>query len=167
MWRFLSTSGGYPMESHNFERLQAHILFLSVSDNFEVARKEWSLHSIEISEEMDNCPCGQEIKEHCYIENKRNGNTTYVGNVCINRFLEISTGTLFDGLKRIKKDINANPNQALIDYANEKGYLFDKEYEFLISTMKKRILTDKQKAWKEKINNRILKEIVVKNRTVR
>lgn len=155
------------MESHNFERLQQHILSLSVSDNFEVARKEWSLHSIEISEEMDNCPCGQDIKEHCYIENKRNGNTTYVGNICINRFLEISTGTLFEGLKRIKKDIHANPNEALINYANSKGYLYDKEYDFLISTMKKRKLTDKQIAWKEKINNRILKEVVVKNRTDR
>lgn len=116
---------------------------------------------------MDKCPCGQEIKEHCYIENKKNGNKTYVGNVCINRFLEISTGTLFDGLKRIRNDISANPNQALIEYANDKGYLFDKEYEFLISTMKKRNLTDKQKSWKEKINHRILNEVVVKKRTLR
>ncbi|HDX4251062.1 TPA: hypothetical protein ROG52_005737 [Klebsiella oxytoca] len=155
------------MESHNFERLKQHILSLSVSTNFEVARTEWKLHSIEVSDEFDNCPCGQEIKEHCYIENSSNGNTTYVGNVCINRFLEISTGTLFDGLKRIKKYIHANPNQALIEYANRKGYLFDKEFDFLISTIKKRNLSDKQKAWKEKINNRILNEIVVKNRTVR
>ncbi|MBZ7458998.1 hypothetical protein FMJ29_08455 [Klebsiella michiganensis] len=155
------------MESHNFERLQAHILSLSVSDNFEVARKEWNLHSIEISEEMDNCPCGQEIKEHCYIENKRNGNTTYVGNVCINRFMEISTGTLFDGLKRIKKNIFANANKALIEYADQKGYLYDRDYGFLIDTMNQRKLSDKQKAWKERINTRILKEVVVKNRTNR
>jgi len=74
------------MESHNFERLKEHILSLSVSKNFEVAKTEWSLHSIEVSEEMDSCPCGQDIKEHCYIENKKNGNTTYVGNVCINIF---------------------------------------------------------------------------------
>ncbi|HGV9341538.1 TPA: hypothetical protein ACNOH3_003244 [Enterobacter hormaechei] len=155
------------MESHNFERLKEHILSLSVSKNFEVAKTEWSLHSIEVSEEMDSCPCGQDIKEHCYIENNQNGNTTYVGNVCINRFLNISTGTLFDGLKRIKKDIYANPNLALIEYANSKGYLFDKDYDFLIGTMKKRNLSDKQRQWKEKINNRILREVVVKNRTAR
>lgn len=155
------------MESHNFERLKEHILSLSVSKNFEVAKTEWSLHSIEVSEEMDSCPCGQDIKEHCYIENNKNGNTTYVGNVCINRFLNISTGTLFDGLKRIKKDIYANPNLALIEYANSKGYLFDKDYNFLIGTMKKRNLSDKQRQWKEKINNRILREVVVKNRTAR
>ncbi|WP_336657619.1 hypothetical protein [Enterobacter hormaechei] len=107
------------------------------------------------------------IKEHCYIENKKNGNTTYVGNVCINRFLNISTGTLFEGLKRIKKNIHANPNLALIEYANDKGYLYDKEYDFLVDTMKKRNLSEKQRLWKEKINNRILKEVVVKNRTAR
>jgi len=155
------------MEGHNFEKLKEHILSLSVSDNFQVAKAEWSLHSIEVSDEMDNCPCGQQIKEHCYIENSKNGKTTYVGNVCINRFLEISTGTLFDGLKRIKKDIHANPNQALIEYANRKGYLFENEYDFLISTMKKRNLSEKQKTWKARINNRILKEVVVQNRTAR
>ena len=140
------------MENHNFERLKEHILSLSVSKNFEVAKTEWKLHSIEVTEELDSCPCGQDIKEHCYIENKKNGNRTYVGNKCINR---------------IKENIYANPNLALIEYANDKGYLYDKEYDFLVDTMKKRNLSDKQKLWKEKINNRILKEIVVKSRTAR
>ncbi|HDT1854079.1 MULTISPECIES: hypothetical protein [Enterobacter cloacae complex] len=81
--------------------------------------------------------------------------------------MNISTGTLFEGLKRIKKNIHANPNLALIEYANDKGYLYDKEYDFLVDTMKKRNLSEKQRLWKEKINNRILKEVVVKNRTAR
>ena len=38
------------MENHNFERLKEHILSLSVSKNFEVAKTEWSLHSIEVSD---------------------------------------------------------------------------------------------------------------------
>ena len=50
------------------------------------------LEDVEVSEEFDNCPCGQEIKEHCYIRNLLNGNKTYVGNVCINRFIGINTG---------------------------------------------------------------------------
>jgi hypothetical protein len=44
------------MESHNLERLKLHILPLSVSRNFDVARQEWDLVAIEISEEFDNCP---------------------------------------------------------------------------------------------------------------
>ena len=86
---------------HNFEKLRAHILPLSESPSFELARSEWQLVDVEVSEEFDSCPCGQQIKEHCYIQNILNGSRTYVGNVCINRFLGIDTGNLFDGLKRI------------------------------------------------------------------
>jgi hypothetical protein len=84
------------MEGNSFERLKSHILPLSASQSFNVARTEWSLVAVEISEEFDQCPCGQDIKEHCYIRNRLNGNQTYVGNVC-----------LFDGLKRIAKDLTA------------------------------------------------------------
>lgn len=156
------------MEGHNFERLKAHILQLSVASDFEQARLEWKLHAVEISEEFDQCPCGKEIKEHCYILNSRNGNKTYVGNVCIDRFLGIDTGNLFDGLKRITLNRGANANADLIEYAWKNGYLFsDKEYSFLKSTMKKRNLSSNQISWKIKINNRILKGTVVRRRTVR
>ncbi|HFX3223688.1 TPA: hypothetical protein ACID9T_006237, partial [Pseudomonas aeruginosa] len=104
------------MDGHNFERLKAHILMHSVSDDFEVARREWSLVAIEVTEEFDQCPCGQDIKEHCYIRNSLNGNQTYVGNVCINRFLQINTGNLFEGLKRIASDLKANANHDLIEH---------------------------------------------------
>ena len=42
------------METHNFERLKAHISPLSVSSTFDVARKEWDPVGVEISEEFDN-----------------------------------------------------------------------------------------------------------------
>jgi hypothetical protein len=156
------------MESHNFERLKAHILPLSESDRFDVARLEWDLVGVEISDEFDNCPCGQDIKEHCYIRNRLNGNSTYVGNVCINRFIQIDTGNLFDGLKRIAKDDTANANNDLIEHAYRMGYLYDeKEYNFLKQTMHKRNLSEKQIAWKQKINRRILQQTKVRKRTVR
>ncbi len=156
------------MDSHNFERLKAHILPLSVSKNFDVARMEWELVAVEISEEFDYCPCGQEIKEHCYIENRRNRNKTYVGNVCINRFIQIDTGNLFDGLRRIALDPTANPNGDLIDHAFRMGYLFnEKEYSFLHQIKRKRNLSQAQMAWKIKINRRIVSKTVVQKRTVR
>ncbi|MBK8276697.1 MAG: hypothetical protein IPK92_12945 [Nitrospira sp.] len=152
---------------HNFERLKAHILPLSRANVFDVARTEWRLVAVEISEEFDNCPCGQEIKEHCYIQNSVTGHNTYVGNVCINRFIGIDTGNLFNGLRRIAEDDTTNANADVIDYANERGFLYDKEYAFLMSTRLKRTLSDKQKAWKQKINRRILNKIVVQRRTSR
>ena len=153
--------------THNFERLKAHILPLSQAATFEAARSEWVLDSIEVSDEFDLCPCGQDIKEHCYLRNTVTGHQTYVGNVCVNRFIGIDTGTLFDGLRRIKENLAANPNLAVIAYAESKGFLFDKEPQFLRSTVRKRILSSAQKAWKEKINRRILNGTVVKRRTTR
>jgi hypothetical protein len=152
------------MEQHNFERLKAHILPLSRASSFEIARREWDLIGIEMSEELDNCPCGQEIREHCIIKNRLNGNTTYVGNVCINRFVGIDTGNLFEGLKRIVKNHSANANVDLIEHAQKFGYLYDNEYKFLMQTRNKRKLSGKQLAWKQKINRRIVNKIVVRRR---
>lgn len=150
---------------HNFERLKAHILPLSVSTNFSSARTEWTLVGIEVSDEFDNCPCGHEIKEHCHIQNRLNGNATYVGNVCINRFIGIETGNLFAGLKRIAADDTANANQDLIFHAYKFGYIYEREYQFLIDTRLKRKLSAKQIEWKRKINRRIINSTVVQRRS--
>lgn len=160
--------------SQNFEALKSHILPLSSAQNFQEARTEWRLVAVEISEELDECPCGQPIKEHCYIRNHITGHQTYVGNICVNRFIGIDTGTLFDGLRRIAQDIQANPNLAVIAYAEEHGYLFEQhgeptEANFLRRTVlkHKRTHSSKQLAWKEKINRRILAGTVVTRRTAR
>lgn len=150
---------------HNFERLKAHILPLSVSDNFQLAKAEWTLVGIEVSEEFDHCPCGQQIKEHCYLRNRLNGNTTYVGNVCVNNFVGIETGNLFAGLKRIANDIEANANEDLIEHAHRFGYIYEPEYKFLLETRFKRKLSAKQLAWKKKINRRIINKTVVQRRS--
>ncbi len=154
------------MEGHNFENLKAHILPLSISQDFNTARSEWDLVGVEVSEEFDNCPCGKEIKEHCYIRNRLTRHTTYVGNVCINRFMQIETGNLFEGLKRIAKDDTANANHDLIEHAFRMGYLFsEKEYTFLKQTARKRKLSPAQLSWKQKINRRIVSKTVVRRRS--
>jgi hypothetical protein len=156
------------MASVNFERLKEHILPLSASKNFSFACSEWDLIAVEITDEFDSCPCGQEIKEHCYIRNRLTGEETYVGNVCINRFMGFKTGSLFDGLKRIKLDELANANTAVIEYAWERGYIHDlNEYSFLKSTALARKLSDKQANWKKLINRRIINQVVVRRRTQR
>lgn len=148
----------------NVEKLKTHILPLSRSDRFDVARTEWDLVGVEITEDFDNCPCGQEIKEHCYITNRITGKSTYVGNVCINRFIGIDTGNLFDGLKRIANDPYANANRDVIEHGIKLGFIYDTEYKFLLETRLKRNLSIKQKEWKRKINHRITQHIVVQRR---
>ncbi len=149
---------------HNLERLKAHILPLSHSDSFEAARTEWDLVGVEITDEFDSCPCGQDIKEHCYITNRITGESTYVGNACINRFIGIDTGGLFDGLKRIAKDPYANANLDVIEHGRKLGFIYDSECQFLIETRLKRKLSSKQLEWKRKINRRIIQQIVVQRR---
>lgn len=151
--------------SHNFENLKAHILPLSEASFFDVARAEWKLVGVELHEEWDHCPCGKKIKELCIIRNEHNGHQTHVGNVCVKQFIGIETGNLFSGLKRIAIDETANTNIDVIDHAYRLGYIFEKEYKFLMDTRNKRNLSAKQLAWKVKINRRILnKTIVRKNR---
>ena len=147
---------------HTFQKLKAHILPRSVAPSFEAARHEWQLVGVYISEEWDQCPCGHPIKELCYIENQLNRYRTYVGNVCVNRFLGISTGNLFAGLKRIAENIEANANEDLIVHAFRMGYIYENEYSFLMSTKRKRQLSEKQLSWKVKINRRILRQAVVR-----
>ncbi len=54
------------------------------------------------------------------------------------------TGNLFDGLRRIKGDPNANPNLVAIAYAENKGFLFENEPVFLRATARKRKLSAAQ-----------------------
>lgn len=149
-------------DTHNFKKLKDHILSLSVSDNFNDAKSEWLLEHVCITVEFGQCPCGKRIKEHCFLKNDRNGNTTWVGNVCVRQFMDIDSGTLFDGLKRIRDNISARPNIMLIKYAWERGYLYgENEHTFLTDISRKRKLSEKQLHWLQKINRRIIESIVV------
>ena len=150
--------------SHSFERLCEHILPLSKATDFNAAKREWELAGIELHEEMTHCPCGQEIKEMCFIRNAITHATTHVGNVCIQRFIGIDTGNTFAGLRRIASNLSANANEDLIIHAHQLGFIYENEYSFLMDTRNKRNLSSKQLHWKEKINRRILSKTVVRSR---
>lgn len=152
-----------PKESINLKNLKLHILPLSVNQtDFNEAKKEWILDYIMVTEDFGSCPCGQTIKEHCHLKNKLNGKTTFVGNVCVYRFIEIDARPIFRSLKRIQESNIAKPNTALIEYACEKGFLYgENEYDFLQNIKGKRNLSEAQEHWLTKINRRIVCEIVV------
>lgn len=150
-------------ERHNLRKLKAHILNLSEADNFDDAKSEWKLDYIYITEEYGRCPCNVRIKEHCSLKNEKNKNTTWVGNVCVRRFMNIDSGSLFRSLKTIRGNRSAKPNMSLINYAWDRRYLYGKnEYNFLADISRKRRLSQKQLNWLLKINRRILEKIVVR-----
>jgi hypothetical protein len=148
--------------NHNLERLTKHILPLSKADTFDEAVKEWDFISAEFHDDGSSCPCGQPIKEVCYIHNTVTDEFTHVGNVCVGKFMGMDTGTLFSGLKRLRENPEANPNQAVINYAEEKGLLYGSEFKFLTDTKNKRKLSAPQMSWKKKINWRIINAVKVK-----
>lgn len=152
------------MRRKNFQYLKEHILPLSNDkSDFNIAKTEWKLHYIFIKETFGQCPCTQEIKEHCVIKNEKNGNMTYVGNICVKRFLEIDARKLFNGMRKIIANREAKPNRDLIEYAHQKGYLYgSNEYGFLRSIVNKRKLSEKQIKWLLYINRRIVEKIVVR-----
>lgn len=148
--------------THHFEKLRSHILKLSAATNFDEAKEEWSLYRVRITHDFGRCPCGVAIKEHCHLENSKNKNRTWVGNVCVKNFIGIDSGSLFSGLRRLKSNTLSKPNTAVIEYARKAGYLFGQnEYEYLMQIKSKRRLSEKQQHWLQKINRRILENIIV------
>jgi len=151
------------MSDHNQLALQTHILALSTSDNWTLARQEWVFSAATYHLTYTNCPCGVQIREMCYIHNIENNNETYIGNVCVNQFMSISVeNALFDGIKRIQADIEANANPALIRYCYQIEVLKEHEYQFLMNVCLKRKFSDKQLQWKKVLNQKILNEVIIK-----
>lgn len=151
------------MSKHNYRKLKAHILRRSEANDFHVAISEWHLDYIYITEKFGRCPCGVRIKEHCVLRNDTNGNSTFVGNVCVGRFMDIDATPLFRSLNRIRSNTSAKPNLMLINYAWERGYLYGQnEYGFLFNINRRRNLSEPQLHWLRLINRRIIESIVVR-----
>lgn len=113
------------------ENIANHILSLSNNKiDFDMAKMEWELDEVILTISFGRCPCGMMIKERCYIKHKENGNKTYVGHFCARDFMGINANDIVFGLKTIQQNPLAQPNDALIEYAKEKGFLFDNhEYQ--------------------------------------
>jgi hypothetical protein len=148
---------------HNFEALRRHILDLSVSNKWDDARREWRfIYSVQLNPEdsyaLEICPCGHHpIMELCYLENVNNRNLTFVGNVCVNRFMGLKVDTIIQGLERVRTDKNRALNEAAIVFALERHLISEWEYKFLLNTRHKKNLSQKQ----------ILKRIAVNEKVVR
>ena len=140
--------------AHNFKELKCHILGLSDAKSWSAARLEWEFETSD-RREGSSCPCGVKILERCHISNKKNGNETFVGNVCIKRF-KPEIAKALDGLARVAKDPTKAPNDALVRLAYDKGLINDHAAAFLFSTARKRNLTGKQAAYRRNLNVRIV-----------
>jgi hypothetical protein len=147
------------MSTYRFQLIEK-IVQLSQSKDWHEARFEWHLETIEDSEDPEECLCGQfPINELCWLRNTKNGNQALVGNVCVHKFMGIDSHKLFDCLRKIQKDDTKALNADLIEYANGKGWINNWEHQFLLTTVSKRSLTDKQVAKRRQINRMIVAKV--------
>lgn len=130
--------------------------------DFTKLREEWELTDVLKQDSWNECLCGKDIKELCYIKNKFNGKVLIVGNECIKKIcpsgnFSTKTKQLFNSIRNLSK--KRTLNRLLIEYCKEKNIINDWEYKFSLDTHFKRQLSDKQKARKEIIDTKILKTV--------
>ena len=130
----------------------------SENNTWHLAKEEWKLSWIDWANLQDgeHCLCGHPICELCYISNKFNNNTLLVGNVCVNNFLEIPSNLIFASSKRVLKDISKSFNAYTLEYCFDKNFINAWEFNFLLDTMSKRKLSDKQLFKRKDINKKII-----------
>lgn len=139
-------------------RLTSEILALSVAAHWADARAEWELAEVYFQQDPPGiCLCGHiPIVEHCLLVNRLNGNEAVVGNHCVKRFLDIPSGPIFAGLRRIARNTGTALNEAVIEHAYAHGWINNWERAFYLDTMRRRKLSRKQCAKRVEINSRVL-----------
>jgi hypothetical protein len=140
-------------------KLTNEIVSRSHSQTWDHAKHEWALAEVYEADEPETCLCGHTpIIEICVLRNSVNGNHAEVGNCCVKKFMAIASHLVFDGLKRVRKDLGgAALNDAVIEHAGNSGWITPWEKGFLIDTMRKRVLSDKQASTRLRINQKVLR----------
>jgi len=142
-------------------RLAQEIIARSNADTWDRAKLEWDLESVYLEEEPDTCLCGHfPIIEICVLRNRENGNSADVGNVCVKKFLGLPSDSIFQAVKRVRKDSDKSFNEEAVNYAYRKGWINQWELEFYLDIMRKRSLSAKQRGKKLEVNQKLLSRIV-------
>jgi len=141
------------MTTRNEAILAANIVALSVSARWEIARTEWDLNSVYFDDDGSTCLCSHApIKEICVLRNRLNGNGAEVGNVCVSNFIGLPSELIFDGLKRVSKDQSKALNAEAARYVLQQGWISRDDFDFVISTCRKRVLSIPQMTRRRGIN---------------
>ena len=117
---------------HRGFALGRRIVELSEADDWDRARMEWEIEDIYIQREPDTCLCGHyPIKELCVLRNRKNHNGAIVGNVCVKKFMKLSSDRMFAAIKRVTLDGSKALNAHVIEHARAKRWINDWEHGIL------------------------------------
>lgn len=153
--------------SHNFANLQTHILARSAATEWLKAVAEWTIDVpdfIEDDEPLATCPCSHyPIRELCWLSNHVTAQRTFVGNVCIKVFMQMSHVIgIVDGFQRVRADRSAGAlNEAAIAFAHRNRWINEWEHSFYLDTWRKRKLTPLQAAHRQEINQKVLRALTL------
>lgn len=150
---------------HNFKNLQTHIVSMSVAQVWLEAKSEWTLDHVQVLEkdekaEPETCPCGHfPIIELCWIRNIKNRRLTFVGNVCVKRFMGMPADAVAAGFTRVMENPEKALNAAAVNFSHAQGWISDWEKKFCLSTCLKRKLSGRQLQKRIEINAKLLSEL--------
>eukprot|EP00397_Hematodinium_sp_SG-2012_P016549 GEMP01016889.1.p1 GENE.GEMP01016889.1~~GEMP01016889.1.p1 ORF type:complete len:368 (+),score=106.83 GEMP01016889.1:185-1288(+) len=146
----------------DWEKLRHEMLKLSNSKVWAMAVKEWRLDLVYFCDNYgdEKCLCGHKIKEVCELVNTENAKKAIVGNVCVNKFMS-KPGKIVRGCKRVikKGPENANLCKEAIDFGHRKSWLTDWEYAFYSDICAKRTFSERQRALRTRINEKVLDKV--------
>ena len=147
------TGGG-----HNEAKFKAAILALSNAQDWDEAKAEWELFFVYEDPNDRACECEHSpIHQICVIRNRKNGNKTEVGNVCVRRFLRLVSSRIFAVIRRLRSDIQKSLNPAALELFRERGVISaGEESDYKEYWRKRTTLDQQQKAQKLQINQRVL-----------
>jgi len=149
--------GGRARVGHNAWKLTSEVVARSVAGSWDEAKAEWSLADVYFADEPGRCLCGHApIVECCVLVNEANGNTVVVGNVCVKRFLGLSLGDVFAGLRRVARDPGRALTPAAVEHAHRRGWINAWERDFYLDTLRSKRLSARQRAKRREINELVL-----------
>ena len=105
-------------------KLTQEIIRRSTAPTWAQAKLEWELADVYWQSETETRLCGHyPINEVCVIRNKLNGRSVEVGNVCVKKFLGLSSDRIFKALRRIRTDDARSLSKEAIEHAHAKGWI--------------------------------------------
>ncbi len=141
-------------------QLATEIMKRSVARTWDEARREWSLYEIYETDEPETCLCGHfPIIELCVLRNRHNGIQATVGNCCVKKFIDLPSDKIFQAIKRIRKDASKSLSPEAVQHAFDRKWITEWEKTFYFDIMRKRNLTERQRAKKREINALVLQKV--------
>lgn len=141
-------------------QLHQAVLSNSVSEDWDSALEEWKHVGFDYVQQDGVCACGkQHISELNYVKNIYTDAELVIGSECINKFFNYEIANVHDTIKRVIKDNKKSLSRSLVIKAVQAQVITKWEWGFYSDIIRKRKLSSKQWYNKQRINDKILKNI--------